>query len=124
MVTIGQRFARLLGVIEEALDARVIRVGKDGEPIDLGPDHYVRLTAADRFIKLLTAGRPPTVVSVIAAAAAIARWVLANVGTARAAAPGLGGSGNVSLVAEPTGPVSRKPVSRPKSGGQTPRTCK
>jgi hypothetical protein len=33
-------------------------VGKDGEPVDLGPDHYVRLTAVDRFLKLLTAGPP------------------------------------------------------------------
>jgi hypothetical protein len=36
----------------------VIRAGKLGEPIDLGPDHCARLTAADRFIKLSTAGRP------------------------------------------------------------------
>ena len=69
---IGQRFARLLGVIAEAVATRMIRVGKDGTPVVLGPDHYARLTGADRFIKLLTAGRPPTVVSVIAAAAAIA----------------------------------------------------
>ena len=31
---------------------------RDGEPIDLGPDHYARFTAVDRFIKVLTAGRP------------------------------------------------------------------
>jgi hypothetical protein len=55
---IGQLFARLLFVIAEAFDARVIRVGKDAGPIDLEPDHYGRLTAVDRFIKLLTAGRP------------------------------------------------------------------
>jgi hypothetical protein len=55
---IGQMFVHLLGVIAEALDARVIRAGKDGEPVDLGPDHYARLTAVDRLIKLLTAGRP------------------------------------------------------------------
>ena len=47
-----------LGVIEEAFDARLIRLGKDGELVDLGPDHYARLTAVDWFIKLLTAGRP------------------------------------------------------------------
>jgi hypothetical protein len=34
---IGQMFARLLGVIEEALAARVIRAGKDSKPMDLGP---------------------------------------------------------------------------------------
>jgi hypothetical protein len=28
-------FARLLGVIQEALDARVIGAGTDGEPVDL-----------------------------------------------------------------------------------------
>jgi hypothetical protein len=37
-------FDRLLGVIKEALQARVIRAGEDGEPMDLGPDHYARLT--------------------------------------------------------------------------------
>jgi hypothetical protein len=55
--SIGRMFARMLGVITEAFDARVIRAGKDGEPMDLGPDHYARLTAVDWFIKLLTAGR-------------------------------------------------------------------
>ena len=82
-------FARPLGVIEEAFDARVIRAGKDGKPADLGPDHYARLRLWTGSFKLLTAGRPPTVVSVIAASAATARWVLTNAGTARAAAPGL-----------------------------------
>jgi hypothetical protein len=37
---------------------RLIRAGKDGEAIDLAPDHYARLTAVDRLIKLLTAGWP------------------------------------------------------------------
>jgi hypothetical protein len=46
-------FAR---VIEEAFDARVIRAGKDGEPIDIGPNHYAQPTAVVRFAKLLTAG--------------------------------------------------------------------
>jgi hypothetical protein len=55
--SIGQMFTRPLGVIA-ALQPRVIRAGKDGGVIDLGPDHYARLRAVDRFIKLLTAGRP------------------------------------------------------------------
>ena len=33
---IGQMFALMLGVIAEALQARVVRVGKDGELIDPG----------------------------------------------------------------------------------------
>jgi hypothetical protein len=44
-------------VIAEAFEVRLVRTGKDGEPIDLGPDHYARLTAVDRLIRLLTAGR-------------------------------------------------------------------
>ena len=55
---IGQMFGQALKAIEEAFRARMVRAGKDGQPIDLGPDHYARLTAVDRFIKLLTAGRP------------------------------------------------------------------
>ena len=51
-------FRRMLKVIREALDARVVRAGKDGAVIDLGPDHYARLAAVDRVIKLLTVGRP------------------------------------------------------------------
>ena len=51
-------FDRTLAVIAAAFDARVIRAGKLSEPVDLGPDHYARLTAADRFIKRLMAGRP------------------------------------------------------------------
>jgi hypothetical protein len=45
---IGQVFARVLGVLEEALEARGGRAGKDGEPVDFGPDHHARLTAEDR----------------------------------------------------------------------------
>jgi hypothetical protein len=56
--SIGHRFARLLEVISEALEARLIRVGRDRELMDLGPDHYAQLTAVDRLIRLLTAGRP------------------------------------------------------------------
>ena len=56
--SLGEMFARMLAVIREAFQARVIRAGMDGEAMDLGPDPYVRLTAVDRFIKLLTAGRP------------------------------------------------------------------
>ena len=47
----------MLGVIEETLDAWVIRVGKDGEPIDPGLDHCARRTAVDGLVKLLAAGR-------------------------------------------------------------------
>ena len=51
-------FDRVLAVIEDAFEARLFRVGKDGAVVDVGPDHYARLTAVDRLIKLLTAGRP------------------------------------------------------------------
>jgi hypothetical protein len=40
------------------LDAQVIRAGKGGELVDLGSDHYARLAAVDRLIRLLTAGLP------------------------------------------------------------------
>jgi hypothetical protein len=56
--TISRVFDRVLRVIEEAFDARVMRTGKDGEAIDIGPDHYGRLAVVGTFIKLLTAGRP------------------------------------------------------------------
>ena len=51
-------FGRVLRVIEEAFEARVMRTSKDGAAIDLGPDHYARLVAVGTFMKLLTAGRP------------------------------------------------------------------
>jgi hypothetical protein len=44
--------------ISETFAVRVIRAGTAWQPIDLGPDHYARLTAAGTFIKLLTAGKP------------------------------------------------------------------
>jgi hypothetical protein len=56
--TIGRVFDRVLRVIEEAFEARVMRTSKDGAAIDLGPDHYARLAAVGTFMKLLTAGRP------------------------------------------------------------------
>ena len=55
---ISALFDRLLDVIEEAFEAKLLRVGRNGAVVDLGPDHYARLTAVDRMIKLLTAGRP------------------------------------------------------------------
>ncbi len=51
-------FEHVFQVIAEAFEARVVRVGADGKPIDLGPDHYARLAAAGSLIKILTAGRP------------------------------------------------------------------
>ena len=50
-------FDRVLAVIEDAFEARLCRVGKDGVAVDLDPDHYALLPAVDRLIKLLTAGR-------------------------------------------------------------------
>jgi hypothetical protein len=55
---IGKLSDQGLRVIEEAYQARVIRVGRDGKPIDLGPDHYARLAAFGQLIKVMTAGRP------------------------------------------------------------------
>jgi hypothetical protein len=55
---IRQITARMLQVIEEAFDARAIRVGKDGELIDLGRNHHGRLAAVGSSIKLMTTGRP------------------------------------------------------------------
>jgi hypothetical protein len=46
---IGQMLARLLGVIGEALDTRVIRAGKDGERADLGPDPDARSARGSRI---------------------------------------------------------------------------
>ena len=54
---VSEMFNRVLQVIDEGLDARRLQVRK-GAVVDLGPDHYARLTAADRFMQLLTAGRP------------------------------------------------------------------
>ena len=46
--------------VPAALSSRLTfsQAGKDGQPIDLGPCRYARLTAVDRFIMLLAAGRP------------------------------------------------------------------
>ncbi len=50
-------FSKMLHALGAAFEARVIRIGKDGKPVDLGPDHYVRLAAAERLLQVLTAGR-------------------------------------------------------------------
>src|ERR1039457_4864333 len=55
-----------LGPFQLALKAQALRLtlglrawhSKDGEPIDIGPDHYARLAAVESLIKLMTAGRP------------------------------------------------------------------
>ena len=55
-----------LGPFQLALKAQALRLtlglrpwhSKDGEPIDIGPDHYARLAAVGSLIKLMTAGRP------------------------------------------------------------------
>jgi hypothetical protein len=66
-------FLRVLQVLDDALVAdRVERSttvtlidGPEGKkkitetvPLNLGPDHYARLTASKRYLELLTAGRP------------------------------------------------------------------
>src|ERR1035437_7747585 len=53
-----------LGPFQLALKAQALRLtlglrawhSKDGEPIDIGPDHYARLAAVESLIKLMTAG--------------------------------------------------------------------
>jgi hypothetical protein len=45
LARICQMSARVLRVIEEAFDARVIHVGKDAEAINLGPNHHARRAA-------------------------------------------------------------------------------
>jgi hypothetical protein len=52
------RHRRALAAIDEALGACVIRAGKDGAPVDLGPDHYARLAAVGALPKAMTAGWP------------------------------------------------------------------
>src|ERR1035437_7029403 len=55
-----------LGPFQLALKAQAVLLtlglrpwhSKDGEPIDIGPDHYARLAAVGSLIKLMTAGRP------------------------------------------------------------------
>jgi lambda repressor-like predicted transcriptional regulator len=54
---ISALFDQMLQVIGEGLKARRVQV-QDGTVIDLGPDHYARLTAVSRLIQVLTAGRP------------------------------------------------------------------
>ena len=51
-------FITLIVVIRDAMGARRAEKLADGRVIDIGPDHYARLTAAKRFFELLTAGRP------------------------------------------------------------------
>lgn len=57
-IRIKSVFHQTLGVIEAAMQANRVVVDRLGAKVDLGPDHYARLTAAKRFIELTTAGRP------------------------------------------------------------------
>lgn len=50
-------YNKALGVIDDALGA-MATVNFQGVPVELGPDHYARLTAAKRLLELVTAGRP------------------------------------------------------------------
>jgi hypothetical protein len=50
-------FSQMLEAIGDGLEARRVQV-QDGVAIDVGPDHYARLTAVARLIQVLTAGRP------------------------------------------------------------------
>jgi DNA-binding GntR family transcriptional regulator len=50
-------FERSLSAIEEAFQADRLQPGPKGSILVIGPDHYARLTAAKRFIELMTAGR-------------------------------------------------------------------
>jgi hypothetical protein len=54
---IYELFEESLKVIRQAFRARRKVVNK-GEVIDLGPDHYARLTAVARLVQMMTAGRP------------------------------------------------------------------
>ena len=54
---ISALFDRMLQAISDGLEARRVQF-QDGVAIDLGPDHYARLTAVARLIQVLTAGRP------------------------------------------------------------------
>jgi hypothetical protein len=58
LTNLSELFLRALNGIGAALDVRVIHGGRDGEPIDLGPDHYARLAAVGALIKVMTAARP------------------------------------------------------------------
>lgn len=51
-------FATFITVIREAATANRVEKLADGAKIDMGPDHYARLTAAKRFFELVQAGRP------------------------------------------------------------------
>lgn len=53
---IGAIFAKSLGVVDEALDATKTAL-VEGCVVDMGADHYARLTAVKRLNELLTAGR-------------------------------------------------------------------
>ena len=48
---------RALQAIDEGLDAKQVQV-HEGTVVDCGPDHYARLTAVARFLKVPNAGRP------------------------------------------------------------------
>jgi hypothetical protein len=51
-------FSATVAVIRDAYAADQLVVAKDGTVLNIGPDHYARLSAVGRFTKLITAGRP------------------------------------------------------------------
>jgi hypothetical protein len=48
---------RSIKVIEEAFEAEKVAVTKEGDILELGPDHYARLQSVRRLITLALAGR-------------------------------------------------------------------
>jgi hypothetical protein len=54
---IAELYKAVLDTIEAAMKADKMVVAA-GRALNLGPDHYARLTAVKRFLELLTAGRP------------------------------------------------------------------
>ncbi len=57
MARVRDLFAKTLIVIGEAMQAKKVAVSMGGA-VDLGADHYARLTACKRLLELLTVGRP------------------------------------------------------------------
>ena len=51
-------FVNVLRSIADALEADRTVATKDGGVVSLGADHYARLTAAKRYLEIVTAGRP------------------------------------------------------------------
>ena len=57
LARIGRLWTMTLDVIEEAYKANKTAMYL-GEPVDLGEDHFARLTASKRFLDVVSLGRP------------------------------------------------------------------